>query len=167
MEIVSLQKGESLLCKNLRLRALQDAPLAFAETYEAAVSQDERYWQLVYESLVAPSAQRMFIARSQGLEVGSVYALLDQNDSSVGRVGGMWIDSGYRQKGFGEGLFESVKVWAKDLGFEQIRLWVEDNEHGAKKFYSRLGFRATGLKDETQQKINKPICEMSFSLNEK
>ena len=80
MEIVELQKEESALCKGLRLRALIDAPAAFAETYEDALERDDDYWDLISSSMVAPNRQRMFIAKESEDHIGSVYAILAIDD---------------------------------------------------------------------------------------
>jgi len=62
-KIVELHKEESALCKELRLRALKDAPAAFAETYEDALERDDDYWDLISSSMVEPNKQRRFIAK--------------------------------------------------------------------------------------------------------
>ena len=56
------------------------------------------------------------------------------DDKSSGRLGGMWVDSRYRQKGVGVKLFLALKSWAKDLGLKRVKLWVEDIESDAKIF---------------------------------
>ena len=134
MKIVVLQNEEPKLCKELRLRALKDAPEAFAETYEDALERDDDYWDLISSSMVEPNKQRMFIAEESEDYIGSVYAILDMDDKSSGRLGGMWVDSRYRQKGVGVKLFLALKSWAKDLGLKRVKLWVEDIESDAKIF---------------------------------
>ena len=163
-KIVELQKEESELCKELRLRALKDAPAAFAETYEDALERDDDYWDLISSSMVEPNKQRMFIAKESDNYIGSVYAILAMDDKSSGRLGGMWVDSRYRQKGVGVKLFLALKSWAKDLGLKRVILWVEDRETDAKVFYTRLGFIETGVKDYSKTKTNKNLCEMQFEL---
>ena len=164
MEIIELQKEESKLCKELRLRALKDAPASFTETYEDALEHDEDYWHSISSSMVEPNKQRMFIAKASENYIGSVYAILAMDDTNTGRLGGMWVDSRYRQQGVGVKLFVALKSWAKDLGLKRLRLWVEDKEKDAKIFYSHLGFRETGVKDYSKTKTNKNLCEMQFEL---
>jgi len=84
--------------------------------------------------MVEPNKQRMFIAKESGNYIGSVYAILAADDKSSGRLGGMWVDSRYRQKGVGVKLFLALKSWAKDLGLKRVKLWVEDIESDAKIF---------------------------------
>ena len=110
MEIVELQKEGAELCKELRLRALKDAPTAFAETYEDALERDDDYWDLISSSMVEPNKQRMFIAKESENYIGSVYAIMTMDDKSSGRLGGMWVDSRYRQKRCRSGIISSSEV---------------------------------------------------------
>ena len=160
MKVIELKVSESKLCKELRLLALKDAPLAFGETLEQALEHDDKYWDLITESMVPPNKQRMFIAKDDGHYIGSVYALEDKNDKTVGRLAGMWVDSKSRKKGVGKMLVESHQQWAKSLGFKKIRLWVEDPNKIAKEFYARLGFYETGTISHTEKKLH----EMQFDL---
>jgi len=161
IEIVELKSSEASLCKELRLRALKDAPTAFSETYEQVIEFDSSYWELISNSMVEPNLQRMFIAKKSANCVGSVYALIDQNDSTVGRLGGMWVESANRNNGIGVKLFNSHKNWAMKLKFKSIKLWVQESENCAKPFYSKLGFIETGIK---KQCLDKVLCEMQFDL---
>ena len=136
MEIVELKKDEASLCKELRLRALKDAPSAFAETYEQAIELDNSYWESIANSMVEPNTQRMFIAKDSDKYIGSVYALTDQTNATIGRLGGMWVDSLYRNKGIGKILFNSHRDWAKRLNIKFIKLWVENSESGACLLYT-------------------------------
>jgi len=164
MEIIELKHGELTLCKKLRLNALKDAPGAFSESYTEAAGQPIEYWQRIFESLIPPNKNRMFIAKDSIVYCGSVYALLDTNDSSTGRLGGMWVDSNFRKAGIGAALFNALKIWAAVLKLSQIRLWAEDIDAGAKEFYLGLGFEETGVKDLSRSKIDKNLCEMMFKL---
>ena len=85
MNIVELKQGEIDLCRELRLCALKDAPGSFSETYDEAECKPEGYWQHIYESLVPPGKDRMYIAKDSNKYYGSVYALLDGNDKKTGK----------------------------------------------------------------------------------
>ena len=165
MEIVELKQGELDLCKQLRLNALEDAPNSFSETFDEARCKPYEYWQHIYESLIHPSRNRMFIAKDTNKNYGSVYALLDEKDNDTGRLGGMWVDSNDRKAGIGVALFNAVRIWAYEQKFTKIKLWVEDTDEGAKMFYKKLGFKETGLLDLSRSKINKDLCEMCYKLD--
>lgn len=162
VKIVELKKGELVLVKELRLRALKDAPRAFAESFREAAQKDDAYWQHMVDALTPPNPQRMFIAQESEWKIGSVFALLDSNDRKCGRLGGMWVHSNYRRRGAGHALVRAVQDWAVRLDLQQIKLWVEDSAGGPKSFYTKLGFAETGLRDTSRSKIDKVLTEMQW-----
>jgi len=132
-----------------------------SETYDQAIEFDESHWIQITNSMVNPNLQRMFIAKDSNNYLGSVYALIDNTDISVGRLGGMWVESTNRNKGIGMMLFDSHRNWAKKLELESIKLWVQKSKDSAKPFYTKLGFIETGIIKEHLDKI---LCEMQFDL---
>lgn len=55
---------------------------------------------------------------------------------------GIAVDAEYRGKGFGSTLFAALTDYAKDNGFDRIRLDVIDTNPDAHRLYKRLGFVA-------------------------
>ena len=164
MRVVELQAHEISLCKELRLRALKDAPDAFADSLSAAENRPETYWRKMVASLTLPSKQRMFIAVDQGTYYGSVFALVDREQEDTGYVGGMWVDPVFRRKGIGQALLKEVFAWARKHEFHYLKLWVEDEPGPAKHFYQNAGFRETDNRDTSHEKIDKDIVEMVYEL---
>jgi len=164
MEILELKQGELELCRSLRLSALRDSPDAFAETYSEAINESKDYWQNILKALTAPNQSRMFIASDSGQNLGSVFALMDTDNNSAGRIGGMWVDSSYRKTGIGTALFFAVKTWADNLSLRKISLWVDESEQGPKAFYLKLGFKESGLEDFSRSKIDKNLIELQLAI---
>jgi len=50
----------------------------------------------------------------------------------------------FRGRGIGRGLLEWVSGFAKDRGYNRLRLHVTDRNHRAKSFYEDVGFREEG-----------------------
>ncbi len=46
----------------------------------------------------------------------------------------------YRNRGFGRQLVEHVIDWARGQGFLRVTLLTDGDNHGAQRFYERLGF---------------------------
>ena len=88
MNIIELQPHEEALCRELRLRALKDAPDAFADSLSATENRPQEYWQKMAASLTPPSKQRMFIAADRGKYYGFVFATLDREHEETGRIRG-------------------------------------------------------------------------------
>jgi ribosomal protein S18 acetylase RimI-like enzyme len=129
--------------REVRLRALQDAPLAFGSTYarESQLS-DEEWRQRVGTwngdrsvALLAWDGQRPC-----GIAAGYLHA--DRPSDAV--LVSMWVAPTHRRQGIGHQLVEQVVAWAESKGATTVRLMVTSINDPAIAFYERLGFIKTG-----------------------
>ena len=164
MKIRELDTGEVALLKELRLRALKDAPGEFGDSYDAARQQPDSYWEETAASLTGAARQRMFIAEEGERHLGFVFALGDSRDPDGGSLGGMWVDSTERRRGVATALLEAAIRWATQVGMRRLRLWVADGDTPARRLNLRAGFEDTGERDETREKIDKDLVRMILDL---
>ena len=64
-----------------------------------------------------------------------------------------WVDPRYRGRGLGRRLVDEAVAWAAARGAGHLRLWVDDTNPAAARFYRALGFVPTGE--------NRPVSEGS------
>ena len=121
----------------VRLRALKDAPYAFASTYEREADFDDAAWE---QRLTSGSAT--FVARMGGATVGTCVGL-PPSDGATELVA-MWVDSVARGSGVAAELVEAVHAWAVEQRAERVHLWVAGTNERAVRFYERIGFVHTG-----------------------
>ena len=149
VEIRRLRQGDEQQLRDVRLRALADAPYAFSSSLERESGHDPDFWE-------------GRVAESELGEHGAVFAAVD-DDRSVGMAGGfmldesrevavlwgMWVDPLARRSGLGRRLVESVAAWARDSGARQLRLSVTECEASqpAAALYQSLGFVDTGERE--------------------
>lgn len=164
LNVRSLCPGETALLRDLRLRALRDAPEQFGETLEEVLARPRERWEALAVSIVPPSTQAMFLAEVTGDPVGSVYALHDAESTDVGRVGGMWVAPEQRRRGIGMALIDAVQVWALKLGKRRLRLWVARDGGAGRRLYERAGFRLTGAERAFPGAPSRRIVEMNLEL---
>jgi GNAT superfamily N-acetyltransferase len=132
------------LHRQLRLRALQEAPESFGETFADVAARPSSYWEDLTRSVTEPERHVMFLAY-EGVDVlGSTYGLRDRDQSEVGRVGGMWVDPAWRRRGVGHALLQEVFGWAREHGLRRLRLWAPAHGVAALSLYRQAGFRETG-----------------------
>lgn len=118
----------------LRLRALADAPGAFASTFTREQAYDEAGWR----RRVATDA--CFVAGDAGLAVG----IPEPGDPDGRHLVSMWVAPEHRGRGVADRLVGAVVAWAREDGAACLALWVVDGNPRARRFYERLGFAATG-----------------------
>jgi GNAT superfamily N-acetyltransferase len=128
----------------VRLRALEESPLAFASSLERELAFDELTWR----TRCVTSAQ--FVARADGgiFGLAAAFEVRPGDAAAFGRPGwhllSMWVAPEYRRTGLGRALVERVVGYARDQGATSIALWAADDNLGAIRFYESLGFSPTG-----------------------
>lgn len=134
--------GEWELVRELRLRALADAPDAFGSTFERERSVGRREWIAWVEGWEG-ATNAMFVAergdRWIGMAVGS-----RTGEEDHAHLYGMWVDPTWRGTGVGARLVEGVLRWARSWGARWVGLGVTETNDGAVGFYEHLGFVDTG-----------------------
>ena len=164
MQVRRLAPHEVTLHRELRLRALQDAPDSFGESPADTAAQPVAYWERLTRAVTGPADQVMFLACEGDDVIGVAYGLVDRERGDMGRVGGMWVDPAWRQRGVGRALLQEVVGWARSCGFRRLGLWAPAHSPAAAALYSRAGFRATGARRPLPSNPTLSIVAMEADL---
>jgi GNAT superfamily N-acetyltransferase len=138
VEIRPVSSGDAAALRRLRLRALADAPTAFARTVETEAAHPDSYWSELAET--AP----VFVAVRGDEWVGMAGGGWSDQDNGIARLWGLWVDPALRGTGLGERLVAEVDGWATVNGARLLRLCVIVGSGDVEGFYTRLGFARTG-----------------------
>jgi GNAT superfamily N-acetyltransferase len=122
----------------IRLRALADAPDAFARTLAEEEAMEPAGWR---ERLVVAAT---FLAREGGEDVGMATAAPFRGRPEAAGLFGMWVAPSWRGTQTADRLVEAVVAWARAGGFRQVLLEVADDNAAALALYRRRGFERTG-----------------------
>lgn len=147
MQVRRIGPDEWALLRDMRLRALRDAPEAFGQTYEHAAAEPESEWHSAARAASAGDRRAWFFARAhepsadaaQPAELGMVQARRRPPDDCL--VFSMWVAPEARRSGVGRELIEAAADWARTWGGRRIVLWVTGVNESAMRFYKRIGFR--------------------------
>ncbi|NKB19288.1 MAG: GNAT family N-acetyltransferase [Alphaproteobacteria bacterium] len=164
MLIRALKSNEVFLHRETRLRALQQAPDAFGQSFDDVACRPISFWVEQTEAVTAPGRNIMFLAREGDAVLGMIYGLRDPTDVRAGRLGGMWVDPLCRCEGVGNALLEAVISWALAQNMTCLGLWVSVPNVTAISFYRLAGFSET----DKQGFLNEDRCiqtiEMIYNL---
>jgi len=140
-----ISPANALIFKNVRLRALQDAPTAFSSTYarESAIADHEWIMRSVRWSSDGAIG---YIAFDGDCSCGLVACYVQTENPLRAHVISMWVDPSYRRTGVGKMLINAVQAWAQERRMRDLKLMVTSVNEGAIRFYERIGFRKTGNK---------------------
>ncbi|MER5892082.1 GNAT family N-acetyltransferase [Streptomyces sp. NPDC001876] len=148
------------LAREIRLAALQDpvASVAFAETYEHAVTMPDTFWQQRTTDAADGVQVRQFVAETpDGRWVGTASVLVERPAQEVrfgeaaevdqAHVVGVFVRPEARGGGVADALFGAAVDWAWSLSaprVERVRLYVHEHNPRAAAFYRRFGFVPSG-----------------------
>ena len=164
IRIRRLGADEVDLHRDVRLRALRDAPDSFGETLADATARPPSYWEDLTRSVTEPGRHVMFLVCEQDRVHGSVYGLLDRERADLGRVGGMWVEPTWRRRGAGRALLQAVSDWARERSFRCLGLWAPGHSEAALALYRQAGFRDTGNRRALPSNPALHVVEMECRL---
>ena len=139
-----IQAHEWAMYRDLRLRALQEAPDAFGSSFAAEAMRSDPAW-----------AQRILAATTSGKDCplfafdgeqvcGLIWCKLSADNPSRADLYQMWVAPEARGQGAGHALLEAALNWARMNGCRQVHLGVTAADSPALRLYQGHGFRAIG-----------------------
>jgi ribosomal protein S18 acetylase RimI-like enzyme len=139
-EVVEARVEDWARVREIRLRALADAPQAFASRLADEQDLPESAWR---DRLSSPNAST-FLALDDGEAVGLVTVFIDPADHARAHLVSMWVAAPWRRRGVGTALTQAVLVWAHRGQAETVHLWVTETNDAARGMYKRWGFVESG-----------------------
>jgi len=136
--VIRATPADLAVVKATRLRALEDAPYAFASTLEREQILADDEWR----SRIASGA--WFLAYRGRRPVGIVAAFTEDGQPRQRRLVSMWVESAERGGPIAGDLVEAVISWAGEQEAYAVTLWTADGNARARRLYERLGFVSTG-----------------------
>ncbi len=135
--------------RDIRLRALQDAPEAFGSTHEREAAHTEDAWRNFAIGWEGTARQAAFVATDDdGGWLGVALGAVRQADTSLANLYAMWVDPAARGMGAGRRIVEAVATWAAGTGAERLELCVTESNEVAVALYRTAGFEPTGGRGE-------------------
>lgn len=128
--------------REIRLRALEDSPTAFASRLEEERHRPEAFWR---ERLEGPGSAT-FLAIEGEAAVGLVSVFFTDDEPATAHLVSMWVEPEHRRCGVGRLLVEAVLGWARDERAERVILWVTETNEAARQLYLGTGFVETGAR---------------------
>lgn len=136
LEIIRLRPDDWAVFREVRLRALADAPEAFGSRLADWVDAPEERWRARLEAV-----ELNVVARHDGEAVGMVSGALDDDGAELTS---MWVDPAVRGLGVAAALSAAVVDWAAEAG-RPTYLMVRSDNARAIAAYERAGFVDLGV----------------------
>jgi GNAT superfamily N-acetyltransferase len=141
-EIRPIRAGEAPALRELRLRALADAPAAFASRADAEAQFPDDHWLTLVDDALAGDRATITVAVDGARWVGMAAGHWFERDRGIAQLWGLWVDPAARGTGTAPALVGAVRGWAAASGATFLRLGVIEPADALRRFYERLGFVA-------------------------
>ena len=135
--VVELTSDDWAELKEVRLRALADAPDSFSAVLADVTDLPDDAWR----SRLTPE-HPTYVVRDAGTTVAMAGGFAPP-DSPVAWVWGMWTAPEARGRGHSTALLHTVIGWAQQLG-RTPHLHVTEGNEAARRLYTDHGFEPTG-----------------------
>lgn len=144
MQVRRIQPGDGPALREVRLRALQTDPEAFAATYDQAALRTDNDWEDIAVEAATGDEKVIFLAEGDNGCVGMVGAFARPEEPVTRNLYGMWVAPEARSSGVGMRLVEEILTWSREAKAEEVKLWVVESNEKAVELYRRAGFVPTG-----------------------
>jgi GNAT superfamily N-acetyltransferase len=125
------------ILRDLRLRALADAPESFLGDLPAEGAYDEKHWRQ------EASRNVWLVATLETRNVG--LAKLNVQSADGLHLEALWVDPSERRRGIGTQLVSALEDIAATTGVRQLKLWIFTENDSARQFYRHRSYRETTL----------------------
>lgn len=147
IELNVLTPDEWLQWRELRLRALAEAPYTFGARIEDWQDADEARWR---QRLSLPGSYNL-IARLNGRPVGMASGV-PAEEAGAAELISMWAAPDSRGRGVGDALITAVARWASEHGARALQLDAVAGNTNAIALYARRGFVDLGPSREISKR---------------
>lgn len=141
VEIRPVSAEEWRELREIRLRALADAPDSFGSTFAREDQFPDGEWINRAERGASGANARTFVADDGGRFCGLVTVFLEE---AAAELVSLWVDPAYRRRGLALDLIRAVEQWASEAGANGVQLWVTHTNEPARRLYERAGYEETG-----------------------
>jgi RimJ/RimL family protein N-acetyltransferase len=138
LELDLLTSLDWRLLRSARLYALLDSPDAFTSSYAYESAWGEMEWQRVLDTatwIVACEAQSV---------IGLAKSVSVPQRPSTRYVESAWVAPTHRRRGVLRALLHRLAEIDRQMGVNELMLWVLEDNHDAQRAYQVLGFESTG-----------------------
>ncbi|RYE08914.1 MAG: MarR family transcriptional regulator [Hyphomicrobiales bacterium] len=132
-------------------------------------------WNIEFEALIAgiysqfqlapdAPAKDLWVAEQDGRITGSVFVMPSDGLPGSAQLRMLYVEPAARGQGIGAALVQQAVRFARDKGYERMRLWTHANQVSARRLYDAAGFAIveTMIEHNFGKDLDGEIWEMRF-----
>ena len=164
LRIERIAASQGPLLKELRCRALEDAPYAFSGTLEEAKKRSEESWAAWAENCSNNPTAIMFIAYYNDNPCGMMGCRLVGEKNELAELLAVWVAPEYRRLKVGQALLGVVKQWATESHAQVLHIWVAEQNASAISFYQAAGCVVTDQRQPFKSDLSQEEILLTLQL---
>lgn len=132
-------------------------------------------WNIEFEALIAgiysqfqfapdAPAKDLWVAEQDGRNAGSIFVMPSDGLPGSAQLRMLYVEPAARGQGIGAALVAQAVSFAREHGYERMRLWTHTNQASARKLYAAAGFAIVETMPEHNfgKDLDGEIWEMQF-----
>jgi len=157
------------IIRDVMLKMLEDAPHAFGDTLAQAEAREMNEWQQFTEQLTNTPHGCIFLAEDHRGVYGFVLGdtRLPQLPPATVIAARLWVTPRQRGTGLGRKLMDTMTLWAEEQGMDQMYAGITETNLSVVKFFERLGYHDTGIREQISGDWPRQIIVMARKLQRK
>jgi RimJ/RimL family protein N-acetyltransferase len=156
-----IRKEECDVYKEIRLRALKEAPYAFLTTYNSAMQRSDDMWrQQVFEAATGANQAIFIVFSEENIPIGLAALYRSSTERKSGEMAQVWIAPEYRKREIGTELLGQVIHWGKENEITELEARIMEGNEQAIAFYKKNNFTETGI--EIQNNIIEYVLRLQM-----
>jgi GNAT superfamily N-acetyltransferase len=101
---------------------------------------------------------------SSGQLIAAVDLIRDYPEAGTWWVGNLMVDPGHRGQGLGARLYHACERWMATRGAGRVGLCVQEQNPGAYRFWTRMGYQQTKQVTQRINSLESPVAIMYRNL---
>jgi DNA-binding MarR family transcriptional regulator/GNAT superfamily N-acetyltransferase len=108
-------------------------------------------WNIEFEALIAgiysqfqlaaeTSPRHLWVAEQDCGIAGSIFVMASEGLAGSAQLRMLYVEPAARGQGIGAALVAQAVGFAREHGYERLRLWTHANQHAARRLYAAAGF---------------------------
>ena len=152
MRTIRLLLGDELPAVPVILRTLRIGDIGWMVHRQGVLYSQQYGWNGEFEALIAgiysqyhsapdTPAKNLWVAERAGRIVGSIFVMPSEGLTGSAQLRMLYVEPAARGLGIGRTLVEQCVGFARDAGYERMRLWTHTIQESARRLYAAAGFQ--------------------------
>lgn len=151
MRTIRALLGDELPAAPVILRPHRVGELGWLVHRQGLLYHEQYGWNGDFEALIAriyneyhfaPETPRraLWVAEQDGVIAGSIFCMPSEGIEGSAQLRMLYVEPAARGQGIGKALVDQCVRFARDAGYERMRLWTHSIQEAARRLYAAAGF---------------------------